>query len=132
MITFQERVKGWHLKTNITHIMASKINCFMSHIKIHLLRNTYGQISMKTVTIKTALKLISVKGFLYRTTVLPCRRDLYFNSYALWHHYAEKTWKEEARESPGIISSYSQPFWIGNLFYCLFLASTYHILFKSR
>lgn len=33
-----------HLKKNITRIMATKINCGMSHIKILLLRKTYGHI----------------------------------------------------------------------------------------
>lgn len=47
MIPFKESWKGVHLKTNIPHIMATKINCGVSHIKILLLRKTYGHISMK-------------------------------------------------------------------------------------
>ena len=78
-----------------------------------------------TVIIKAALNLINIKDFFYWTTVLSCRRNFYFTSYVLWHHYhlgsggKGKPWI--------IISSYPHSLWTGNLFYRLFLPNIYHI-----
>ena len=114
--------------------MSSKINLHAWSIS----RYIYWEILMvklawtyewPTVIIKAALNLINIKDFFYWTTVLSCRRNFYFTSYVLWHHYHMGS---GGKGKPWIIiSSYPYSLWTGNLFYCLFLPNIYHIHWKD-